>query len=236
MLIGGIIAAGHGSRFKKSGFPQTKPLIKVGGRELLGRTVSQFQEAGIERIRIIFRSGNCSACSHYLIENFPQMRFDIICRDTETSAESFLSLLEDAKDHEEEQLLITTVDSIFSPGAFKKFINKAKEMDPGQVILGVTRFVDDEKPLYVTIDQEDGETITKIGGQSGDAVTCGVYLMPTRARLEAKNNKFSALRALLGHLFEAGIPFKAIDMGTVIDVDRPEDITTAEAFLAKSAS
>ncbi len=232
MLTGGIIAAGHGSRFKEQGFKVTKPLIRVGGVELLGRTVNQFLKAGINRIRVIFRSSNCNECTSYLTENFPNTDFQIICKDTKTSAESFLTLLEQGD--RDERLLIATVDSIYQGDAFSRFLKKANGMGADPVILGVTKFVDDEKPLFVTIDPDDGETITQIGGKEGDAVTCGVYLIPARATAFAQGQSFNALRMFLGHLFSSGSPFKAIDMGTVVDVDRPEDIETAETFLAES--
>ncbi len=230
MITGGIIAAGHGSRLKKEGFSCPKPLVRINGEELLGRTVNQFKKAGINSIRIIFRKSICAECSNYLAKKFPEMEFDIICRDTKSSAESFLCLLEEIQP--EEKLLITTVDSIFQDGAFRAFVEKAAKTWENEVVLGITRFVDDEKPLFVTLKEGAEGHIMKIGGQSGDAVTCGVYLVPARVRKIGEKEQFPALRRFLGRLFDSGIPFRGIDMGKVIDVDRLQDVKEAERFLS----
>ncbi len=232
MITGGIIAAGHGSRLKDQGFLVPKPLVKVHGRELLGRTVEHFGNAGINRIRVIFRKAICRECSKFLLRNFPQIHFDIICRDTDSSAESFLSLLREG--YPDERQLISTVDSIFEEGAFASFVKRAGRAEKDAVVLGVTGFVDDEKPLYVSLEKGVEGQIKGIGGQSGDAVTCGVYLVPVQVRNIGKRESFPALRKFLGRLFFEGVPFWGVDMGTVIDVDRAEDVKKARAFLAGS--
>ncbi len=228
-MEGGIIAAGHGSRLKKGGMVVPKPLLKINGTELIGRTVSEFKKAGIYNIRVIFRKRICEQCSEYLATAFPECRFRILCKDTESSAESFLTLLEGANGSD--RLLLTTVDSIFAPGALDSFVEKALKMPKDHVILGVTRYVDDEKPLFVSFGDKADNKITAIGGTDGDAVTCGVYLMPQNIWTQRQEVAFPALRAFLSHLFHKGIGFCGVDMGKVIDVDRPEDIKEAEKFL-----
>ncbi len=229
MVEGGIIAAGHGSRLKKSGFVVPKPLLKINGTELIGRTVTEFKKAGIRNIRVIFRKKICNQCSEYLTTAFPECRFHILCKDTESSAESFLTLLQEANGSG--RLLLTTVDSIFVPGALGAFMAKAIKMPKDNVILGVTRYVDDEKPLFVSFDDKANNKIRAIGGTDGDAVTCGVYLIPQNMRKLRQEMAYPALRAFLSHLFHKGIGFWGVDMGKVIDVDRPEDIKEAEKFL-----
>ncbi len=229
MFSGGIIAAGHGSRFRNKGLNCPKPLLKIAGTELLGRTVTEFKRAGIKHIKIIFRDSICSICTEYLQNNFPDVDFHILCKNTDTSAESFLTILEAG--NRNEKMLITTVDSIFTPGKLKDFIQQAQNMPSGAIVLGITTYVDDEKPLYVTLASNDPSKITAIGGGKGDAVTCGVYLLPANIKKTAKDKKYSALRAFLADLFSKGLELRAIDMAKVIDVDRPEDILKAEAFI-----
>lgn len=233
MFSSGIIAAGHGSRFKDKGFTYPKPLLKVAGTELLGRAITELKKAGVKHIRIIFRNSICDKCTSYLKKSFPEICFQIICKDTSSSAESFLTIL-NAANHDE-RMIITTVDSIFTPGKLRDFIEQAQKMPSDGVILGVTTYIDDEKPLYVKLSREGDSKITAIGGNDGDAVTCGVYLLPARITKKAKDKKYSALRAFLSDLFLQGIEFRAIDMGKVIDVDRPEDLIQAEEFLRSNA-
>ena len=67
---GGIIAAGHGTRFKDKGVHTHKALLHVGGKPLLAWAFSQFIEAGITDITIIFNEDNASQCKQFLHEKF----------------------------------------------------------------------------------------------------------------------------------------------------------------------
>ncbi len=231
MITGGIIAAGHGERFKKA-FPNIpKPLIEVAGRALLLRTVDEFKRAGIKKITIIFRKDITRPCTKLLKDEFKDINFEIISKDTKSSCESLISLFE--KTDNNDKLLITTVDSIFKNGALKKFLTKANRLAVKEAIfLGVTSFIDDEKPLYVSIDSED--KITAIGKETTNKVTCGVYLMPSRLIKGEDHKEFSALRKFLAHLHSKKVPFYSIDLGQVIDVDRPEDLQFAEKVLTNT--
>ncbi len=224
-IIGGIIAAGHGSRFKKAGLTTPKPLIEVNKKALLERTVDEFRIAGIESIRIIFRTAICERCSEFLKENFQDMDFEIICKDTETSCQSFLSLLSGLS--EDKGILITTVDSIFGRGSLKKFLNEIKKKKDF-LFLGTTTFIDDEKPLYCEI-REDGQ-INSLGNKVTDTVTCGAYYVPGKLIKKIKETEFPALRSFLSYILTL-TPAFSVDLGKVIDVDRPEDLELANKIL-----
>ncbi len=224
----GLIAAGTGSRFKKAGFSQPKPMIKVGGRPLIGWALSQFRLAGLSKLSVIFNSVNCTPCSSYLSSEFPDFETDIKCKDTRTSAESFMDVLSRA---EGDPILITTTDSIFRPGALAGLIDFASNLQDECMVLGVTSFIDDEKPLYVSMD--DNGKIISLGGSSGSLVTNGVYLMPANALKMGHGHSFPALRNFLAFLLENGLKCRGFNMGPSIDVDRPEDIKEAERFISK---
>ena len=226
-VIGGIIAAGHGSRFKKAGITTPKPLIKVNERALLARTVDEFRLAGIKRIRIIFRTAICERCSEFLGENFQDMDFEITCKDTETSCQSFLTLLSGL--NKNEGILITTVDSIFERGAIKRFLNEIKKK--GELLfLGTTTFIDDEKPLYCE-SKEDGQ-ILSLGEKITDTVTCGAYYIPGGLIGKIKETEFPALRSFLSYVLTLTSAF-SVDLGKVVDVDRPEDLRLANKILGE---
>src|SRR6266852_9634346 len=52
-LVGGIIAAGEGSRLRQAGFPVPKPMVRVAGVPLLESVIRNLMAAGISRISII---------------------------------------------------------------------------------------------------------------------------------------------------------------------------------------
>ncbi len=52
-LLGGIIAAGEGSRLRAAGFSMPKPLVPVGGVPLIESVIRNFLAAGITSLVII---------------------------------------------------------------------------------------------------------------------------------------------------------------------------------------
>jgi NDP-sugar pyrophosphorylase family protein len=218
---GGIMAAGHGQRFRKAGFSLPKPMIEVGGIPLVGRSVASFRDAGITSITAVFNSSNVRQCSDYLLSGFPDMEFDIICRDTVTSAETFLTLAASVPDS---RLVITTVDSIFAEDTFGSLVAFSSAMPPGAVCLGMSSYIDDERPLYISVDGTGRVTAL---GEKSDMVTCGVYALDSSVVRGYNHRDFMALRKLLGRFLEDGLLVTGLDMGRVIDVDRPEDLEEA---------
>ena len=227
-MEGGIIAAGLGSRFKEAGIGTPKPLLKVGGRPLIAWTLAQFQDAGINRIHIIFRSAICDECISFVRREFPGISFRFICRDTGSSAESFLTLLGSWKAGR--RILVTTVDSIYSRGMLKRFRDAAEAGPENALYLGVTTYIEDEKPLYADVDR-DGRVLS-LGESRKDFVTSGAYLLQAGLAEDRNPRGYKALRALLKEL--ASLPEIAVhgvDLGKVLDVDRPEDLMSAERFI-----
>ncbi len=226
-VSGGLIAAGTGSRFRQAGVDTVKPMIEVGGRPLLGWSLLQFAAAGIRDVSIIFNTTSGPPCRRYLARGFDRMRFAVTCRDTASSFESFLAVLSAGR---RERMLITTVDAIYLPGKMADLLAFADELPDDAIVLGVTDYIDDEKPLYAALDP-DGR-ITALGGPAGPRVTAGVYLLPCSAARLGRGRSFPALRAFLGFLIDRGRPAYGFDIGTSIDVDRPRDLASAEAFIA----
>ncbi len=226
-LRAGLIAAGTGSRFRAAGYREPKPMIRVAGKPLIGWAVSQFKAAGLNSLVSIFNTGNCAACSDYLSASFPDIEADIACLDTASSFESFLNVLSRADgDH----LLITTTDSIYRPGTLARLLEFAETLQNDEMILGVTDFIDDEKPLYAAMD--DAGRIYSVGEKPTPCVTSGVYLMPPAAYRMGRTEKFPALRKFLAFLLQNGVECRGFDMGKSVDVDRPEDIAEAERFIS----
>ncbi len=228
-MQGGIIAAGLGSRFRQAGISTPKPLIEIGGRPLISWTIHQFLEADIHDIHVIFRTAICEQCVSFLQANHPEIDFEFICKDTESSAESFLTLLRTWK--ENQTVLITTVDSIYQPKMLKRLRQSAEKGTEDTLYLGLTSHIEDEKPLYAKVTKDN--TIIWLGDKGGEIVTSGAYLLPARIAHDKDPKGYKALRAVLKEFVSSpDITAFGVDLGKVLDVDRPEDIVSAERFIA----
>ncbi len=227
-MEGGIIAAGLGSRFQEAGFSVPKPLIELGNKPLLAWTLDQFINADISKIHIIFRTAICKECKTFLLSTYPQIQFTFVCKDTQSSAESFLTLLKSWD--ENKQVLVTTVDSIYRPGMLKRLREQGERGPKNALYLGITSYIEDEKPLYVDIDSTG--LIRSLGNHEGAYVTSGAYLLPTGFAKGRDPSRYKALRAFLKEIVSHDqITSFGINLGKVFDIDRPEDLDSAQGVL-----
>lgn len=235
----GIIAAGEGSRFKKSGITIHKPMIPVASFPLIGHTLKNLEFVGIKRAVIILNESERS-CVRWVKKNFLRLRLEFIVKSTKSSFESFWLVGQKlgAGRH-----LICTVDSICLPQELKKMVQvsepaalRASNGKSDNLYLGVTSFVDDEKPLWVIMDNEtnqilrlgDPPTTLKSGRQYA---TAGFYNVPDLIFRSLPKEKILSLRWYLGWLLQKGFPIYGVPLKKVVDVDTPKDIHIAEKFL-----
>ncbi len=228
-MIGGIIAAGFGERLHARGITTPKPLVEVAGRPLIARTIDALCCAGATRIACIVNAETDRVRDYILSTRWP-VSIDVVQRTTTSSAESFLALQPFLA---REPFLLTTVDTVCDPRAVAALATRGRELSPAASVLGVTTTVDDEKPLWAEV-AADGRIRSLGDARSARHVTAGVYfLQPLVYALanEASAPRFAAFRAILGGLLASGQPIYGFDVGTSIDVDRPEDILAAERLL-----
>jgi hypothetical protein len=122
--------------------------------------------------------------------------------------------------------LITTVDSVMSVQTFRCFVEAAAGFPEGAIVLGLTDLVDDEKPLWASLDAADGR-IKKLGDSNSGLVTAGLYVFPARRPIEPATG-FARLRDYLGWLVASGHPVYGVVLAQVFDIDRAHDIAVAE--------
>lgn len=228
-MMAGIIAAGLGERLQARGVATPKPLVEIAGRPLIARTIDALCAAGASRIACIVNA-ETDRVRIYLRDTRWPVPIDVLQRTTASSAESFLALrplLAHAP------FLLTTVDTICTRNAIARLAARGRDLSPSASLLGVTRTVDDEKPLWAEVGGDD--RIRSLGDATrAHHVTAGVYfLQPLVYALadEAGPSVFTAFRVVLGALLAHGHPLYAFDVGAAIDVDRPEDIAAAERLL-----
>src|SRR5262249_24088219 len=199
----GILAAGEGSRLRAGGFHMPKPLLPIAGVPLIGRLLQSLQPLAPEAIVCIINSYG-SSVADYVWQHSPTLPVTFVQRDTASSYESFTVLCEHLHDS---PFLVTTVDSVFPPAFLPQFVAAACQQPGMDMMLTLTPFIDDEKPLYVRLDAH--QRITQIGEAArGSAyVTSGFYYCTPRVSAACSRlapTQVSALREFLGWLHQQG--------------------------------
>jgi len=225
---GGIIAAGEGSRLKAAGYTMPKALVPVGGVPLIEAVIGNFLSASIDSLVIIVNEAS-RACETFVRRRFPRLDVDVIVKTTGSSLESFLVVGERLGAG---PALVSTVDAWCRPADFVRFVEAGRRRLSEGSVLGVTPLVADEKPLWITVDGVG--RITRLGEGAGPMVTAGFYLLSEAARAATPPPGLARLRDYLGWLVERH-PVYAEVIGTVVDVDRPDDVALAETLGRKEA-
>jgi NDP-sugar pyrophosphorylase family protein len=237
----GLIAAGHGARLREAGITLPKPLVEVAGRPLIDHVLDATAAAGIEAVACIFNADFDAVEAHCRRRGGPP-RLTIVRRTTPSSMESLFTLAPLLGDlggsagasPTQEHFLLLTVDAIFAPTVLRDFLAAAAERREADVVLAVTDFIDDEKPLRIALDGRGRATALGVDAAASPFITAGFYVFHPRvfAQIEAaRAARLSALRQWLGALLSAGYRLEGVPIGKTLDVDRPADIAAAEAFV-----
>jgi NDP-sugar pyrophosphorylase family protein len=225
----GVIAAGEGSRLSRSHPGVVKPLVPVAGRPLSHWIVGTLRSAGARGLTVLTNSRG-GGVAPSLTAAFPGFAFDFLSRDTASSYESF-RLVSRRLAEREDAFLISTVDALVPAADAARFWTecRAARADAG---LALTSHVDDEKPLWADVDAAGLVTAVGDEARARKHVTCGLYFM-TRAAAERlpEPAAHARLRDFWKTLAASGARVAGPVLAKTLDVDRPEDIAAAEAYL-----
>lgn len=242
----GIIAAGWGQRL---GQTIPKALTRVAGKPLIDHMLDGLRAAGITHVTCIVNEA-ARAVPEYVQQTDRDMVMDWIVKTTPSSMHSFLIVLERLAQTGESFYFMTTVDAVCPPVTFKQFADSCAQFEHPDVCLGLTRLIDDEKPLYVRMrgDEDNGshgahpsknpddyQILALTDKPRGSShITAGFYGVNPRIleqKASAQSAAFSALRHYLAHLLQCGYRFYGVPLPDIVDLDRPEDIRRAEDLL-----
>lgn len=223
-MRGGIIAAGAGARLRQAGWTMPKPLVPVAGIPLIEHTIRNLLGAGVSSLVIIVNE-QARECETWARARFPRLDLQVIVKTTDSSLESFREV---AGRLGAGRALISTVDAWCPEEGFRTFVRAARLFPPDASVLAVTPLVDDERPLWVTLDASG--RVASLGGDSGDVVTAGLYLVPERVRRLSPPPEVKRLREFLVWLLQRGEPLYGVVLPAVVDVDRAEDVALAETL------
>lgn len=214
-----IIAAGSGSRLARNGpKPLVKPLDETLVERLL-RIVCGCCNAESITVAVNAKAPEVARHVHSLALN-PRPR--VLEVETCGAAETLALAASDAP------CVAITVDSVFSAAYFRRFI---EEFEGAECLMGVTGFIDDEKPLYVDVDSE-GNVTAFSDAPTSLLVSAGIYgLRSSALQVLQTSSHGGSLREFQRRLLIESVPVRAFDVGIAIDVDRPKDIDVARQFI-----
>ena len=240
MIDFGIIAAGDGNRIKEEGSPVAKPLVEIEGEPMIGRLINIMQQCGAASVNVIVNS-DMPEVVEYLQEIVPRQgcKLKFMTAKTPSSMHSFHELLQLMKPTG--KFVITTVDTIFRAEDFKKYVeffeNAPHDIDG---VMGVTSYIDDEKPLYVETEGRHRIVAFKDSPFEGvKYVSAGIYGLQTSAfpvLQSCIDSKVNRMRNFQRQLISQGLNLDAFDLGKVLDVDHIADIRKANEFLQQADS
>lgn len=227
-----IISAGEGSRLAQEGVQLPKPLVQLNGMAMIDRLIHIFAKNGAEQVVVIINNEVAQTKEHLaLLKKVSEVPLEVIVKTTPSSMHSFYELTTYLKD---DKFCLTTVDTIFREEEFSRFIEAFKASDKDG-LMAVTDYIDDEKPLYISTDEELNIT----GFHDARTPDCryisgGIYCLTPKSidtLQRCMENGMSRMRNFQRQLVADGLHLGAYPFSKILDVDHASDIEKAEAFL-----
>lgn len=225
-----IISAGIGERLALGGIETPKPLVPIGGKPLIGRIIDAVATLGMSSVACIVNDVQ-PAVAEYLRSTSWPISLELTVKTTPSSMESLFCLEPFLRN---ESFLMFTVDTVFALAAIEDFLTEATKFKDAAGVLALTDYIDDEKPLWVSSNERWKITAMGDAAKGSRYVTAGFYYFaPEIFSLidTARERKLTALRQFLGLLVSNGHELYGLPVPKTVDVDYPEDIRKAEAFL-----
>ena len=230
-----VIAAGDGSRLVKEGISTPKPLVEVNGETLVDRLLRIFEAQGAAEVVVICNDKMSDVGARLAdIQQKGRLPIRLVVKSTPSSMHSLWELSQWLDDG---PFVLTTVDTVFRETEFSQFVSDfqdALSLGEADGLMGVTDYIDDEKPLYVETDETGWITAFLDHCDHPRYVSGGIYALTPRSlatlrtcveRGEMRMRNFQ--RALL----RDGFRLKAWPFSKVLDIDHASDIMKAQAFL-----
>lgn len=230
---------------RNEGVTDPKPLVKVRGERLVDRLIRIFMDNGAEEIDVI-----CNDLSPLVADHMEDIRrrglggrevpLRYVVKSTPSSMHSLFELsplIGDAP------FVLTTVDTVFNEDDFAEYVKAFREMvemRPGPSfpshgpavdgLMGVTDFIDDEKPLYVVTDEKMNITAFLDRQDHPRWISAGIYGLTAPALLTLRRcveRGEARMRNFQRALISDGLHLRAHAFSKVVDIDHKEDIEKA---------
>ncbi len=227
-----IIAAGEGSRLAQEGISVAKPLVEIGGETLIDRLIRIFMDNGATDIVVVCNDLSPQVSRHLeALQQQGRVPLRYLVRTTPSSMHSLAAL---SPWLEGEPFILTTVDTIFSEEEFSDYVKAFQRLLTNcgaDGLMGVTDYIDDEKPLYVETDNNDTITAFLDACDHPRYISAGIYGLTPRALITLQRcmeRGESRMRNFQRALIADGLRLKAFPFTDVLDIDHVSDIKKAQ--------
>jgi NDP-sugar pyrophosphorylase family protein len=228
-----ILAAGKGSRIKS--ISPFKPIVKINGTPLLELTLKNLHFQNFKKISIIFNDSE-REMDLSLLPGLLSPSINYFFKTTPSSMHSLYEVGQKLELKTGEHLFVSMVDSIVLQSEALKFQKFCHTLTSDESALLVTPFIEDEKPLTLKINDQGYITEFQCPIEEGVLITSGVYYFSENIfplLLEMIENGHNKMRNFLTELVKRDYKIKTFKSNKTLDIDRPEDIKSAELFLKK---
>lgn len=230
-----IIAAGEGSRLAQEGVKKPKPLVELCGEPMIGRLINIFVRCNAESVSVIVNQ-EMTEVQEYLqdLKGKLSVPLNIVVKSTPSSMHSFYELTRVMKPG---KFCLTTVDTIFKEPDFARYIAAFEADDQYDGMMAVTPYIEDEKPLYVDVnDAMEINTFRDEAYEGAKYISGGIYALTDKSWTVLKeciDGGVSRMRNFQRALVSSGLKLKAYSIEKIIDVDHAGDIEVAERFISE---
>lgn len=234
-MHGLILAGGEGSRLAAGGVAVPKPLVEVAGRPQIVGLLETFTQLGCGSLTCAVRA-DVPAVRRAL----DGRRFGPPLTVVEVRTPSSLhTLVEGLRAVPPGPVFCSMVDTVMRPADWREVYRATERhlQEGADMVLVVTPFVDDESPVYVSRGSGGSGDVQGVSDEPLEppCVTGGVYglsVATRRAAAELVSGGGHKMRGFLKAMVAAGRRVAAVEVPRVIDIDRPSDLDTANAWLA----
>ena len=226
-----IIAAGEGSRLAQEGVRKPKPLVELNGEPMIGRLINVFTRCNAESVSVIVNN-EMKEVKAYLDTLRLSVPFNVVVKSTPSSMHSFFEL---SRVMRKGKFCLTTVETIFREDDFARYIAAFEADAVSDGMMAVTPYIEDEKPLYVDVDEDMNIKAFRDEAYEGARfISGGVYALSDKAidvLDDCMSRGVARMRNFQRALIDAGLSLKAYAIDKIVDVDHAGDIEVAERFL-----
>ncbi|HYK82358.1 MAG TPA: NTP transferase domain-containing protein [Gemmatimonadales bacterium] len=232
-MHGLILAGGEGSRLAAGGVAVPKPLVEVAGRPQIVRLLETLAALGCQSLTCAVRADVPAVRRALDATRFePPLRV-VACR----TPSSLHTLVEGLRAVPPGPVFCSMVDTVMRPEDWRTVYRATERYleEGADIVLAVTPYVDDESPVYVRR-AADG-AVRALGDEPlpPACVTGGVYGLGAGSRAaaaDAVRRGVHKMRRFLQELVAGKRRVVAVEVARIIDIDRPADLETANAWLA----
>lgn len=229
-----ILAGGLGTRFVKEGYECPKPLVPLFGRPMIGVLIETLMRHDASHIYV-----GANARMPQLIEYLSALAGEglpVVTRPVVT--DNSYCTLKEASAEIEGKFIAMTCDAIFPPSEFEGYKDAVLSAADDEAVMGLTRFVEDESPLYAKLSPAGEVVDYRYGGDPfpGEVIiSAGLYglsgkIMRKVEEMDLHPSSLSDFQRLLAGATPVRVlPF---EFSIAFDVDNTHDRLHAEAFLS----